>query len=112
MLSKDKRLNLKKDYHWVVTGKKLETKYLKLFIREGNNQVPKIGVAVSSEVFKKAIQRNRAKRLSFVAFESLYPLLPSHSNIMALPKADILDVKSQDVILDLEEKLKYEKIIS
>lgn len=111
MLPKSKRLNLKKDFKWVASGKKIETKYLKLFQKAGDNQNPRVGVAVSSHIFKKSNQRNRARRLTSAAFEALYLKLPQSANIVALPKTGILSVKSGDVLLDLEEKLKGEKII-
>ena len=106
MLSKDKRLNLKKDFKWAASGKKTETKFLKLFIKMGDNKHPRVGIATSSKAFKKSTQRNRAKRLASVAFESLYSRLPKTANILVLPKVGILEVKSSDVLLDLEEGLK------
>lgn len=111
MLSKSQRLNLKTDFKWVVTGKKMETKFFKLFVRLGENQFPKIGIAVSSKVFKKAVDRNRAKRLMSAAFEVLYLKLPKTINIVALPKDGVTKVKSGDVLLELESLLKNEKII-
>ncbi len=111
MLPKSQRLNLKKDFKWVAAGKKLETKYLKLFIRTGENEKPKVGIALSGKSFKKAVDRNRARRLTSQAFQSLIDNLPPTINIVALPKVGILDVKSGNVLLDLEEVLKNEKII-
>lgn len=112
MLPKLKRLNLKKDFKWVAAGKKLETKYLKLFIKSGENQIPKIGIAVSSKTFTKATERNRARRVASATVEPLYLKLPKNINIIVLPKASITSVKSGDVLLDLEANLKNEKIIS
>lgn len=112
MLPKHQRLNLKKDFKWVASSKKLETKYLKIFIRVGDNQIPKLGIATSSKTFKKAVERNRARRLVSSAVEPLYGRLPENVNIVALPKIGILKVKSGDVLLDLEEGLKNAKIIS
>lgn len=111
MLPKSQRLNLKKDFKWVAAGEKLETRYLKLFIIFGTNEIPKVGIAVSSKYFGKASMRNRARRLTSAAFEALYSALPKGVNILVLPKAGILRVKSQDVLLDLEEGLKKERII-
>ena len=114
MLPKPARLNLKKDFKWVASGKKLETKYLRLFLRVGDpstNSWPRIGIAVSSKSFKKATDRNRAKRIVSSAFQSLYSLLPLHLNIVALPKTGVLGVKSGDVLLDLEEALKHTHVI-
>ncbi len=112
MLSKDKRLNLKKDFKWVAAGKRLETPYLKLFIKLGDNQEPKVGIAVSSKTFKKAVERNKARRLTSAAFEALYSNLPQRINILALPKAGVINVKSGDLVLDLEAILKDAKIIN
>lgn len=111
MLPKSQRLNLKKDFKWVASGKKIDSKYLKLFLKIGDEVVPKIGVAVSSKIFKKATERNRVKRVIFAAFEPLYAKLPERINIVALPKVSIVDVKSGDVLLDLEDKLNENHII-
>lgn len=111
MLPKEDRLNLKTDFKWVASGKKLESKYLKVFLKTGDNQKPRIGIAVSSKSFKKATDRNRARRLTSTAIESVYAKLPVSINILALPKANAIEVKSQDITLDLEEVLKKENII-
>lgn len=114
MLPKSQRLNLKKDFKWVAAGKKLETKYLKLFIKIGDPSTssgPKIGITPSNKVFKKAHERNKARRLASAALQTTYYQLPSTINILALPKVSILGVKSGDVLLDLGEVLKKEKII-
>lgn len=112
MLPERKRLNLKKDFKWVASGKKIESKYAKLFIRIGDNINPRIGIATSSSLFKKATERNRARRVISASLEPLYAKLPKSINIIALPKQTVLNVKSGDVLLDLEEKLKDEKIIN
>lgn len=119
MLPKSQRLNLKKDFKWVVAGKKLEItrpsfggKYLKLFFRNGENNIARIGIANSSKTFKKATDRNRARRLVSQAFQTIYSSLPNNINIVVLPKVGVLSVKSDDLLLELEEKLKIEKIIN
>lgn len=111
MLAKSKRLNLKRDFKWVASGKKIETKFAKLFIRIGDNEFPKIGIALSSSLFKRATERNKARRVLSAALESLYSKLPQSINIVALPKPGILKVKSTDVFLDLGTVLRNEKII-
>lgn len=112
MLPRSKRLNLKKDFKWVSAGKKVESKFVRLFIKTGGNPRPRIGIAVSGKVFNKAVSRNRAKRLVSAGFESLYNNLPENINIVALPKAGVINVKSDDVLSDLEFILKNEKIIT
>lgn len=112
MLEKSKRLNLKKDFKWVATGRRIETKFTKIFIKMGENSLPRIGIATAKANFKKSSERNRARRLLSFALQSLYGKLPSNSNIITLPKAGILEVKSNEVLLDLETTLKNEKIIN
>lgn len=111
MLPKLKRLNLKKDFSWVAAGKKIEGKFVKLFIRIGENKVARVGIATSSKNFRKAKDRNRARRVTSSAFEALFSKLPDSINIVALPKASAISVKSGDVLLDLEEILQKVKII-
>jgi len=112
MLPKSNRLNLKKDFKRVASGRKLESKYLKLFIKEGENQGARIGVAISSKTFKNATDRNRAKRLVFQAFQIIISGLSPTINIVALPKIGVLKVKSADVLSDLKNALKHEKNIN
>lgn len=112
MLSKDKRLNLKKDFKWVASGQKIESPLFKLFIKEGSNTKARVGIAVSGQVFKKASERNRSRRLISKGFEVLYTKLPENINIIALPKVRVVEVKSNDVAKELEKILTGEKIIS
>ena len=105
MLPKSKRLNLKKDFKWVASGKKIDTKFATIFLKMGQNSFPKVGVATSLRYFKKATERNRAKRVISQACEKLYPKLPDNINIVVLPKVAALGVKSQDVLSDLEKAL-------
>ena len=112
MLSKEKRLNLKKDFKWAVSGKLIDTKFAKLYLKVGENTFPRVGIASSSKTFKKATERNKARRLISASLESLYSLLPPTMNILALPKIGVLGVKSGDVLFDLQEKLKDAKVIS
>lgn len=106
MLPKSKRLNLKKDFKWVALGERIDSKFTTIFIKMGQNSLPRVGIASSSKFFKKATDRNHAKRLVSAALEVLYPKFADNINILVLPKSTILNVKSQDVLLDLEKALK------
>lgn len=102
MLPKSKRLNLKKDFKWVAQGKRLETVNFKLFFRYGENTQPKVAVATSSQLFKKATQRNKAKRTAFKALQEVYPALQRGTNLVIMPKSAVLE-KS---VKELTEELK------
>lgn len=106
MLPKNKRLNLKKDFKRVASGKKLENNLVKLFIKPGDLLYSRIGIAVSKTVFKKAVDRNRARRLLSKGFENLYDRFPDGINIIALPKKEMVECSSDQVTRSLEELFK------
>lgn len=112
MLEKSKRLNLKKDFKWVASGRKIESLYAKIFIKSGQNINPLVGIAPSKANFKKSSDRNRARRLISKAMETLYGRLEKNINIILLPKPGIIEVKSDLVLSDIEQKLKNENYIS
>lgn len=110
MLPKESRLNLKKDFKWVASGKKSENQILKLFLRLGDNQTPRVGIATSSKVFKKAVQRNRARRLISQALRNVYSTLPSGLNMIILPKQEILDKRPDEIELLILELLRQNNL--
>lgn len=100
MLSKGKRLNLKKDFKWVASGKRVDSKFITFFVKIGDNEQARVGIAVSSKHFKKATERNRARRLVSFVMENIYPKLSQGVNIVALPKQGILEVESKELLKD------------
>lgn len=118
MLSKDKRLNLKLLFNFVIKGQKFENPTAKFFFRFGDpsassGQVtqPKVGVALKKEYFRLATERNRARRLVSKGFENLYDKLPKGINIVAMPKSGILSLSSDGVTESLEEMLRKTNLL-
>lgn len=109
MLPKIKRLNLSKDFKWVRAGKVIHSAHFQLFGRYGENEITRVGVAITSKVLPKATLRNKARRKMVRVFEEIYPKLPKKFNIIALPKAGINEVKSEDLKKEVLESL--EKIV-
>lgn len=105
MLPKPHRLNLKTDFKWVASGKSVKGNSFKLFIRYGDNQKAKVGIALSKSQFKKAVERNRARRLMSKAFELCYQSLPANINIVALPQWGILQLRAEEILADLKQLL-------
>ena len=101
MLPKSQRLNLRTSFKWVRSGKRAETPNLVLFHRMGENQGALVGVSISSKVFKKAQERNRAKRLASQAIQQLYPSLLKNLNLVIMPKGSILQAKGEDLVKEL-----------
>lgn len=106
MLPRQKRLNLKKDFSWVAAGQKVETSLLKVFFRFSQNPDPKVGIAVSSKTFKKAVERNRARRLISKGWENLYNSLPRGVNLITLPKSGVINLNAQEITAHLESLIK------
>lgn len=106
MLSKGRRLNLRYDFKWVSAGKKIDGSLIKLFIKPGENNFPRLGISLSAKVFRKAIDRNRARRLVSKAFEDLYKRLDYNLNIIALPKIGVLQKSSDEIKIEIDKMLK------
>lgn len=103
MLSKDKRLNLKKSYKWVsAAGQKIETPLFRIFYRDGSNENPLVGIATSKAFFKKAHERNLAKRLTSEALQKVYPRMKKNINVVIMPKDKILERRVDEIYRELE----------
>lgn len=105
MLSKDKRLNLKKEFKWVINGSKLETPSLRLYLRSTSDKPPQVGISLSKKYFKSAVERNRARRLASWGVENLYSQLPKGLKLIIMPKSLVLEKKSQELLKELQDVL-------
>lgn len=97
MLPKSKRVNLKREYQWIRQGKKIETASFKCFYRMGVNNFPRVGIALSTRIFKKAVLRSKAKRVTSKIIENLYPGLQTNLNLVIMPKLGVLE-KDNDLL--------------
>jgi ribonuclease P protein component len=102
MLLKSQRLNLKKSFNFVSSGKKVETPSMRVMMKLGENSQALVGIALTNKYFKKAHLRNRAKRLAATAIQSLYPRLNPALNLVIMPKSVILEKKVDQLISELE----------
>jgi len=75
---------------------------MRVMFREGENEVPLIGIALTTKYFKKATLRNRAKRLVSTAIQTLYPRLRKGLNLVIMPKSQILDKKPEQLVEELK----------
>ncbi len=87
MLPKSQRLNLTKNFRWVASGQSLTSRNFKLFYRLGENDQPLIGVSIVSAQFKKATQRNQAKRIMFKLAWDYYSQLHKNLNLVIMPRS-------------------------
>lgn len=111
MLAREKRLNLSKDFRWVASGKKSGNTFLKLFYRYGDNQRAKVGISLSKSNFKKAVERNKVRRLVSGVFENLYILLPDNLNLVVIPTSNINTLSLDQIEQEVRQILIKEGII-
>ncbi len=106
MLPKSRRLNLNRDFSRVVAGKKVETHSFKLFFKNGESENPLVGIALSKQYFKKAHDRNKARRISSQAIQSVYNSLRINLNLVIMPKTAVLEKTAEQLIEELKN-VKY-----
>lgn len=110
MLAKDQRLNLKYSFKWVMAGHRAETSLYKMFWRFGDNIQPLISITASTKIFTKAVDRNRARRLTSAAIQPFYPQLLANLNLVIMPKHPLLFSSSSEIAKELEDSIKKAKI--
>lgn len=103
MLPGNKRLNLKNSFGEIASGKKANTPSLRLMYKFTNSSTPLVGIALSKAYFKKAFQRNRARRLVSKTLENYYPTLPKGLNLVIIPKAEVLEKTPDDLFKELKD---------
>lgn len=112
MLSKDKRLNLKTSFNFVIKGQKTENSLYKMFFRFGDLPQPKVGIALKKDYFKLAVDRNRARRLTSKAMEVIYPNLKEKVNLILMPKTGVLQSSSKEIEIFLRNELEKAELLN
>lgn len=102
MLSPRNRLNLSKITSREFKGKKVSDEEFFLIGKEGVDNF-KVGISVSKKVAKKAVDRNRIKRL---IAESLRNQKIFAGDLLVIARKNISDLKMNDVKIKLENMLK------
>ncbi len=77
------------------TGHKCVGKYLVMWMIE--NGAGRVGVVAAKKTFRRAVDRNRAKRLMREAFRLVSPKIDFAGDIVLVGRRKILDVKMQQV---------------
>lgn len=63
--------------------------------------MPQVGIAMKTADFKKAHDRNRARRLASAAVEKFYPYLRKGLNLVIMPKPGALKKTSEELLEEL-----------
>jgi len=70
----------------------------------------KVGVIVSKRTFRRAVDRNRAKRLMREAFRLSAPALATGVHLVLIARSGIKDKKCAEVMKDFERIAKRAKV--
>lgn len=103
MLPKSYRLNLNKQFDWVVNGRKIDTTSFRLFLRLGGNLRPLVGIAMSSKYFRNSSKRHQAKRLTSRVVEGFYSNLSNSLNLVIMPKSTIFGQSTGQLTKELKD---------
>lgn len=98
-LTRNQRIVKSADFQRIFgNGRKYIGKYLIMWVDEGSGRV---GVVASKNTFRRAVDRNRAKRLMRESFRLTAPQSGSAADVVLLGRRRILDVKMQEVKCEL-----------
>lgn len=102
MLPKEQRINLSKEFRWMLSGVRKESPSFIIYIKEGENGFPRVGIALKKANFKKAHDRNKARRLVSASVKTLYHSLRRNINLVIMPKPEIFKRSSEELINELK----------
>jgi ribonuclease P protein component len=96
------RLLLSRDFQRVFNQKtNVVGKYMVVWLGEGNATSLRLGVIASKRTFRRAVDRNRAKRLLREAFRLNRSRVEGSGDLVIIARRRILDVKCQAVEKEL-----------
>jgi len=84
---------------------------LVMWVTRGSDAGRRAGVVVSKRTFRRAVDRNRAKRLLREAFRLSRHLALPDVDVILIARAGIAGKKCQDVMRDLETAFRRAKVL-
>lgn len=102
MLPKKYRLLLAKNAQ--LEGRRQRFDFFDLVIKPNKEKGPRFAIIVPSKAIKKAVARNRTRRLIFKALENLLGQI-DNIDLLVIVKKDLGQFRSQEVALFLKESL-------
>ncbi len=115
MLPKKHRLPLRTELNQVKKkGTLIQGKLFSLLVRRQSkkNQSSRLGFIISTKIHKKAVKRNRAKRLLSEAVISLFPEMKEGFDIVFLAKKRIIEANPEEIKKEVRELFKKAEMVS
>lgn len=92
--------------HQQQTARKIATEFFVASIAKNNLETNRYGFVVSKKVSKKAVVRNRLKRVLRSCVEELHEKLTVGYDMLFIVKKDFYDLKREQVFQEVTEALK------
>lgn len=112
MLSKAKRLNIRKSFSWLRSGTRVETEHLGILYKYSPDHKPKLAVRILKTNFKKSTTRNKIRRLVFKGIELVYDKLKTGVCIIITVKPNILYLDNGNIPQAVVEILNQAKLLN
>ncbi len=107
MLKREKRLKKDKDFKKIFQkGKSVQGGAFKMRIVLNNQETTRFGFIIGLKFSKKAVVRNRTRRVFSEAVRKLYDKIKPGCDIAIMPKNSAVALKEEILIIDLAEAFK------
>ncbi len=103
---KQKMLNAENYKHVFSKSKRFGNKSFTVLARENNLGYPRLGLAISKKSAKRAVDRNRIKRIFRESFRLHQHKLPN-VDIIAMCKSDVLTLDKQEMHKQIETQWRF-----
>lgn len=103
MLAKPKRLTKKRDFLKLASkGHSVFGPFATLRVRETKGKPSKVAFITSTKVFKKAVDRNRAKRRMREVIRLNWSDIPAEMHLLFVLKPESRDAKWEDLVIEVK----------
>ncbi len=107
MLSKKRRIKKKKEFEDVFKkGDKFASALFTIRVQKNTLSFSRFAFASPSKVFRKAVERNRARRIMRGLVEELFESIKEGLDIIFIAKRDIIKASHEEAKKDMEEIIK------
>ncbi len=112
MLPRENRLTEKSDFAKVLKeGRIIGGVFLSLAVRRGDGTAPKVGFIVSNKISKKAVERNRLKRLMRRAARTHLSDIKNGTYLVFLAKRKAANAASEEITRESQALLKRSGVL-
>jgi len=90
----------------ILEGKTIVANDFSIKILRNNFSYPRFCVIAPKKIFKKAVERNKAKRRTKEMIRKVLPQLSFNYDIIVFPKKEVLNKKFENLLEEIRELLK------